>query len=400
MAAILRIGEAPWLLLSVVLLLSVSTTGIVTMYAHASTVSLPPPHITVELPSSVTVGETFMLNYTYAWAEKDVYAPLRYWQPFVLPDEFSVLTPNVTASNYLVKQYEHELLKKYWVLLEIASTKIRHDHLLLRLDRELSYDEDYLVLPMGWGSPSRYIPATMGGIPRIYPEDNRKTPGYFVVRDDHDDCMARFVVENDLGRVFPLWDLPNDLYDGIPRQIAGKYVPDLRPVYKESVCNDPACRRIGDPYFFEMIPDSFAQATLDGTRYLPRDEGGGWIYFAKFLHEVRSRPDAPHDMRQWLLANGLMWEFVDDFLEKYPEFLEVGGGSGGTITKSTCAFDNPKISNGTITKDVSYDLEMTVVEKDPEPRCSSDMIQFKRKNGGGTVCVYPVTADLLTVRGL
>ncbi len=257
--------------------------------SHKSMRSFPyDPITTFSMPSTVNVGETFTIHYTYTWLEpdpdtgelKEIIEPYydtgdqdRFsYLRFFLPDEFSLVS-DITDLNwhyYLADLYDDHALIVYLVKVPYDTSQHHSGSIDFRLDKAMLHDTDLLFLN------------------RAFYSDNNPD-GFIIVKNSNG---VEFVSEKIMKRDFKIgWGEPFRYL--VPHLTQDDYVPSVRPVPKE--------------YSIDKEPD-----------YVPREKNGRWDTFAAFTRAEIDRIN-PQNVTEWLLDLNLNLDLVNNFLAEYPE---------------------------------------------------------------------------------
>ena len=246
---------------------------------HSHTLHIDPIY-TADFPATVNVGETFVVDYTYSWMEPDedtgeleliiddenniFYQENDYAFQILLPDEFSVVTPNIDSINLMADTYVDHVLRLYFISVPYDFTPSNTGTIEFRLDKEMMYDEDYFRLL------------------------DRTNSGLFIMKQNNG---VKFVSEQDMGRMFNLsWDPDGHRYNSFPDHYED-YVPQPKP-------------------------EPRASNTSQEPAYIPKS---AWDVFTKFLRAIQINPN-PQNMTQWMLNQNFSQQFINDYFEEYPEF--------------------------------------------------------------------------------
>ncbi len=256
---------------------------------HGTTGPTPKtPLYTVEIPDTITVGETVSIPYTMSWhypngtfifdgrIDEQYMDELFAQIDIQVSDEFTVLNDNKEFSRKYADTYTTHTATAYYFI-ETYSEDMISGSIDIRLDTPLFYDIDLFSLSVGF-------------LPHFFTTQKTDT-GVIITAQD---------IVIDSGNLQPSPEMSIISNDWIN----GRY--DMR--YSEDVTHIPKLRVAQAS---EIPPQS---------DYLPRHT---WSDYAVFVRSATQRENVT-DIREWILdASNLSNEFVDDFFAEYPEFAKL-----------------------------------------------------------------------------
>ncbi len=258
---------------------------------------IPKPMITLDVPRTVTVGETFSVDYTIHWVNehgKLLYPHISleeqseiFVKPYLqFPDEFEVLFDDFSYRLVYVDPYaDHMLVQKYGGEIKYDAQLIS-DSFDMKLTKSMMYELDNLYIGFAPGSGEYYQVVSNGDSIELIPSSELDSEFVF-----YPTMLGRYM-------------------------ISYKYDPELNSWFSGSTTRSSDIR--GLPDLSPPMALAFTQAqNLDTEmKYMPKVQ---WESFAQYLRDYSPNDTTP--IREWLSSENMSEQFADDFLEEYPEFL-------------------------------------------------------------------------------
>ena len=262
-----------------------------------------PPVITLDVPRNVSVGETFSVDYTIHWVNEDgkpSYPQLTsieekskifVYPYFEFPDEFEVNlgTDSSYRGVYVNIIQNHMLIQNLGEKITYDASQIISGSFEMKLTKPMVYELDNLLISFTGG----------GG-------------EYFQVVSNENG--VELIPESELGSDFEFFPTM------LGRYMSGYHYDVETGFWKHDKTILPSdIRGLPDLTSPSLEPSLSIQLSTDlkkSPEYMPKVH---WESFAEFLRDHTPNDDTP--MREWLLSENMSEEFIDDFLEEYPEFL-------------------------------------------------------------------------------
>ena len=276
--------------------LLVLAIGISTMPAYASFEKHQPVLYTIDFPSSISVGQTISIPYTFSWYNSDgtpVYTEsypgekehFRNRIIVHISDEFTLLNEDKFHMGGQGDMYGSHFKNMYKLYVNYSENGTSGS-IDLRLDKPLSYDRD--IVSFG-----------IEGSDHFDFQTQRTDDGLIFVEPES------LIEQYDLDQLaFTTWHIQWIHKDYDANDINERY--DW--YYHSEEVHKPQTR----------TDLQVAPSQLEVDFYIPRS---GWNDFADYLRFAIPLENI-YNTRAWLLEQDASEEFVNDFLIEYPEFTK------------------------------------------------------------------------------
>ena len=291
----------------------------ITSAPHQSYNVVVNPGISLEFPQNIKINETVIINYTVDWINED--GTIRYFLPLDphgiplkqqpyridengdiryldiygndvltapkirLTSEFIMLTDSIKPKSIEAATYVQYMRIRYAGEPIFFSNETIHGSIKFQLTQPLMHHMDYISI--AFHNATRFgltlqLSQTEYGVRVEQPVSNVfRSPTYTMSGLSFNDTTQK-------------WSRGDQEFETLPNGLPD-YIPKPRPIPQSA----PPSNEIRNPFS------------------LPRED---WEHFAEFLRSVEKN-EGMQINKGWLMAENSAEDFVDDFLNAYPEFL-------------------------------------------------------------------------------